>query len=253
MAMLFLSALSPHLALAAATDCQTYLYFITPNGDQTTYGPVQPGTAVKMEAKVEICPNNMDRWWRVTETKDGKSVSPDPIEVSKIDDQTFDYQPFSPDLSQEGTYTFYLDYSEAGAQDSDLKGHSKNTVSITVSKTAAADAALGNGAKSANLDFSNRNVTAPNYDAYTKSLDPLINASSIPDLVASLIKRFLQGVAAITVIIILVGAFRMVMSQGNTEALTAGRKTVTWAVIGLGVALLSYSIVAILQSLLGVQ
>jgi uncharacterized membrane protein YjfL (UPF0719 family) len=43
------------------------------------------------------------------------------------------------------------------------------------------------------------------------------------------------------------------MSQGNEEAVSAAKKTITWAVIGLVIALLSFSIVAIVQNLLGID
>jgi hypothetical protein len=92
----------------------------------------------------------------------------------------------------------------------------------------------------------------PDYDHSDLSLEPLIHADSVPAFLASLVKFMLLLIAGLSVIVILIGAFRMAMSQGKSEALTAGKKTITWAIIGLVVALLSYSIVAILQSVLGV-
>ena len=65
-----------------------------------------------------------------------------------------------------------------------------------------------------------------------------------------LAKAFLGGVAIWAVIFIIIGGFRMVVSAGNEEALTQAKKTVTWAIIGVIVASLSFSIIAIVQNLL---
>jgi Type IV secretion system pilin len=104
----------------------------------------------------------------------------------------------------------------------------------------------------ANVPDSVAVANVPDYDHSDLSLDPLIHADSVPAFLAALVKFMLLLIAGLSVIVILIGAFRMVMSQGKTEALTAGKRTITWAIIGLVVALLSYSIVAILQSVLGV-
>jgi type IV secretion system pilin len=57
-------------------------------------------------------------------------------------------------------------------------------------------------------------------------------------------------IAIMAIIFIIIGGFRLAFSQGNTEAVTAGRKTITWAIIGLVIALLSFAIIRILDSLL---
>jgi hypothetical protein len=49
------------------------------------------------------------------------------------------------------------------------------------------------------------------------------------------------------------GGFQMVISSGNPDALKTAKATITWAILGLVVALLSYSIVGIVQSLLEVS
>jgi hypothetical protein len=66
-----------------------------------------------------------------------------------------------------------------------------------------------------------------------------------------LIMKWVLGLIGIfTVIFIMIGGFRMVMSQGNEEAYGVAKKTITYAIIGLVVAVLSFSMVAIVQSLL---
>ena len=63
--------------------------------------------------------------------------------------------------------------------------------------------------------------------------------------------RYILGLIGIfAVLFIMIGGFRMVMSQGNEEAYGAAKKTITWAVIGLVVAVLSFSMIAIVENLL---
>gem|GEM_PF-6921574 len=57
-------------------------------------------------------------------------------------------------------------------------------------------------------------------------------------------------IAIIAIIFIIIGGFRLAFSAGNTEAITSGRKTITWAIIGLVIALMSFAIIRILDSLI---
>ena len=45
----------------------------------------------------------------------------------------------------------------------------------------------------------------------------------------------------------------MVISQGNEEAVTAAKKSIMWSVLGLIVVLLAFSIIAIIQNLIGID
>jgi hypothetical protein len=63
-------------------------------------------------------------------------------------------------------------------------------------------------------------------------------------------KGMLSIVAVWAVIFIIVGGFQMVMSQGNEEAYTTAKKTVIYAVLGVIVSILSFSIIAVVQNLL---
>lgn len=64
----------------------------------------------------------------------------------------------------------------------------------------------------------------------------------------------LQGLLSIlgilAVVFVVVGGVQMVVSGGNEEAITKAKKTITWAVLGLVAALLSFSMIAIVQELL---
>ena len=48
----------------------------------------------------------------------------------------------------------------------------------------------------------------------------------------------------------MIGGFQMISGAGNEETYTKAKKTIIWAVIGLALALLSFSIVAIVQDIL---
>lgn len=83
--------------------------------------------------------------------------------------------------------------------------------------------------------------------------DQLYNPLPSDSLVAtflSIVRAFVLIVAVFAVLFIMVGGFQMIMASGNEELYTKARKTITWAILGLVVALLSFSIIAIVQSLL---
>lgn len=67
-----------------------------------------------------------------------------------------------------------------------------------------------------------------------------------------IVKGFLVMTGAWSTLFIIVGGFRMVVSAGDEEAYTKGKQTITWAVLGLVAAMLSFSIVAVVQNLLHV-
>ncbi len=97
------------------------------------------------------------------------------------------------------------------------------------------------------------NVAPGDYDAAPYSLQNLLPFENLPQFLVRLAQILFMLLGGIATIVILIGAFRMAMSQGNPEALTAAKRNLTWAIVGLLVAILSYSIVAIIQTFLGVQ
>lgn len=54
----------------------------------------------------------------------------------------------------------------------------------------------------------------------------------------------------IVVIIIIVGAFQFLTAGGNEEKIRKGKRTITWAVIGFAVILISGSIAELIKNLL---
>lgn len=84
-------------------------------------------------------------------------------------------------------------------------------------------------------------------------LDSPIAIGNIGELIATILQYLLGLVAALAVLFIIIGGIRMVTSAGNTSSVTAGKQTVTWAIIGLVVSMLAFTIINVVQSLLKVR
>ena len=68
-----------------------------------------------------------------------------------------------------------------------------------------------------------------------------------------ILASILRLIPILSVVFIIIGGFKMVMSQGNEEALISAKRTVIWAVLGFVISILSFSIIAIIQNFLGVN
>ena len=56
--------------------------------------------------------------------------------------------------------------------------------------------------------------------------------------------------ASLAIIYIIIGGFQLAFSQGKAEAAATAKKTITWAIVGLIVALMAFAIVRIVDSLI---
>jgi hypothetical protein len=56
----------------------------------------------------------------------------------------------------------------------------------------------------------------------------------------------------ITAIMIIYGAYQIMFAGGDTEKVTTGKRTILYTVVGFVIILLAWSIIAILQNVLGV-
>ncbi len=72
----------------------------------------------------------------------------------------------------------------------------------------------------------------------------------LPSLLNRVVNILITLIASVSIIFIIIGGFRLAFSQGQSEAVTSGKKTITWAIVGLIVALLAFAIVRIVVSLL---
>jgi hypothetical protein len=78
-----------------------------------------------------------------------------------------------------------------------------------------------------------------------------IKYNSIGELIVALVNFLLVLIGALSVLFIIIGAVRMTTSAGNEGAVKQGKSTVTWAVIGLVTALMAFSIISLLQNVIG--
>ena len=88
------------------------------------------------------------------------------------------------------------------------------------------------------------------------STDTLINPLPVDNLTGMflyIVKGFLAIIGVWGVLFIIVGGFRMIMASGNEEQYLAAKKTITWAILGVVIAVMSFSIIAIVQNLVGVD
>lgn len=70
---------------------------------------------------------------------------------------------------------------------------------------------------------------------------------AIPHLIANLINFAMFSVGALSIIFLVVGGIRMSTSAGNPKSIAAARKTITYAIVGLVLALSSVVILNFVQ------
>jgi len=75
----------------------------------------------------------------------------------------------------------------------------------------------------------------------------------LPTLIIRIITFLIAISGVVTIILIIVGGIRMILSLGDPKALQSARSSVTFAIIGLVVILLSVAIITIIGNLLGVS
>lgn len=64
------------------------------------------------------------------------------------------------------------------------------------------------------------------------------------------ITKFVIGLTgALSLLFVIVGAIQMLTAFGNDEGLGTGKKTITWALVGLVISLLSFAIVQVISSI----
>lgn len=68
-------------------------------------------------------------------------------------------------------------------------------------------------------------------------------ASGDGSLVRRIIDFMLLGIAVLSVVMLIIGGFRYVVSGGQKESVTAAKNTILYAIIGLLVALFAYAII----------
>ncbi len=62
---------------------------------------------------------------------------------------------------------------------------------------------------------------------------------------------FLNIIVAVSVIMVLIGAFLLTTSGGDTNNVEKAKKTILWGAVGVGVALFARAIVVLVQKVVG--
>lgn len=73
---------------------------------------------------------------------------------------------------------------------------------------------------------------------------------TFPQLYNRFVSILVALAASISVLFIIIGGYQLVMSRGNAEAITSGKKTITWAIVGLVVALLAFAVIRVVDQLI---
>ena len=64
------------------------------------------------------------------------------------------------------------------------------------------------------------------------------------------VTKFVIGVTGgLSFLFVIVGALQILTAFGNDDSLATGKKTITWALVGLVISLLSYAIVQVVSSI----
>jgi hypothetical protein len=108
----------------------------------------------------------------------------------------------------------------------------------------------GTGTLPAKIDSGVDIQSETNFDEVLGTLFNPLNYDRPENILVRIINIMLMLAGILAVLFIIIGGFLMVTSAGNETRLRQGKQTLIWAVAGLILTLLSFSIVAIVQSIL---
>lgn len=80
--------------------------------------------------------------------------------------------------------------------------------------------------------------------------NPLGAGSTLETVIANIFKYLVQIATVIVPIMVVIGAFQMLMSSGDPGKFKKGRDTIMWALIGFAVLLMAFGIADIVKTLL---
>ncbi len=81
------------------------------------------------------------------------------------------------------------------------------------------------------------------------TIDSPVKATSIPQLINRVIRILFLLIAMVATIMIVYSGIQLVTSQGSDAVVKTAKSRITWSLIGLVVALMSYAIVGIIYNL----
>ncbi|PIT92692.1 MAG: hypothetical protein COU08_00830 [Candidatus Harrisonbacteria bacterium CG10_big_fil_rev_8_21_14_0_10_42_17] len=82
------------------------------------------------------------------------------------------------------------------------------------------------------------------------SLPDPTGAGTIPALLGRVLEFLLRITIAVTPIIIVIGGLQMLFAAGNAEKINKAKQTITYAVIGLIIALIGEGLIALLEEII---
>jgi len=85
------------------------------------------------------------------------------------------------------------------------------------------------------------------------SFDNPLTTASFEALISGIIKWILGIVVSLAILFLIIGGLMYITSAGNEEQATKAKKVILYALLGLGIIVLSYSIITELKDILGVK
>ena len=79
---------------------------------------------------------------------------------------------------------------------------------------------------------------------------PSVAFNSIPGLIVFIIQILLYIAGGVAVLFVIIGGFQYILSAGNAETATKGKKTVINAIIGIVLIILSYMVISVVTNTL---
>lgn len=80
--------------------------------------------------------------------------------------------------------------------------------------------------------------------------DSPVKADNLGGLITIIVQILLVVAASVAVIFLIIGGYRYVVAHGNEEQMEAAKKTMTGAIIGIIVIVLSFTIITIIANIL---
>lgn len=84
-------------------------------------------------------------------------------------------------------------------------------------------------------------------------MNGIAKISDLGTIFASVVKSFITFAAIILFVFLLIGGFKYITSAGDPKALEGAQKTITYAIGGLIVVLLSFLILVLIKQITGVD
>lgn len=88
-------------------------------------------------------------------------------------------------------------------------------------------------------------LPGPDETANQEAVQNYFKNQAIPGFIST----FLGLVAGLAVLSLIIAGIRFILAFGGEEGITAAKKNATWAVIGLGIAILAYAMVSIINTI----